>query len=99
MRIQAFIEKADSMPNGWARVEHVRKVPAGLSLDFSVHHGRRGKSLGRWTVTLRGIHEIKITDLDGGGLAVYPSSHPAARQYVARFATLGGPGAVIRQKY
>lgn len=79
------------MPNGWTRVDHVRRVPAGLAVDFSVHHGRRGKSLGRWTVTCRGIHEVKISDLDGGGLAVYPSSHPAARQYVASFARLRWP--------
>lgn len=91
MRIKAFVEKADSMPNGWTRVDHVRRVPAGLAVDFSVHHGRRGKSLGRWTVTCRGIHEVKISDLDGGGLAVYPSSHPAARQYVASFARLRWP--------
>jgi hypothetical protein len=79
------------MPNGWARVDLVRKVRAGLLLDFSVHRGRRGKILGHWTVTFGGVHEIKITDLDGGGLAVYPSSHPAARQYVARLATLRWP--------
>jgi hypothetical protein len=32
--------------------------------------------------------EAKISDLDGGGLAVHDSTHPAARQYRARQAEL-----------
>jgi hypothetical protein len=91
MRIQALVETATRTPNGWVQVELVQKVPVGLDLVFSVHRGRRGKSLGRWTVCCRGVHEVSITDLDGGGLAVYPASHPAARQYVAGFAELKWP--------
>ena len=42
-------------------------------------------------MTCRGVHEVSISDLDGGGLAYYPASHPAAKQYVARQAELRWP--------
>jgi len=44
-----------------------------------------------WSVTCRRVHEAKITSIDGGSLRVYPATHPAARQYVARRAELRWP--------
>jgi hypothetical protein len=37
------------------------------------------------------VHKAEFTDFDGGGLALYPADHPAARQYVARWAELRWP--------
>ena len=66
-------------------------MTGGLDLYFSIHKGRRGKAADHWIVVCRGVRESNITDFDGDGLAVYPTSHPAVRQYVARRAELRWP--------
>src|SRR5438105_3163803 len=91
MVIWKAIKSIESISNGWVRLEHARRMSRGLDLCFSIHEGRRGKAADYWIVVCRGVHESNITDFDGGGLAVYPTSHPAARQYVARRAELRWP--------
>jgi hypothetical protein len=91
MLIQKAIRSICLMPDSWVRVDHVSRTRGGLDLRLSVHEGRRGKAVDSWIITCRGVHEIYITDLDGGGLALYPTSHPAAQQYVARQAELRWP--------
>jgi len=80
-----------SMSDAWVRVEQLRRIPGGIEVVFGIHKGRRGKEVDVWSVTCRGVHETKITQLDGGGLNVYSGSHPAAHQYVARQAELRWP--------
>jgi hypothetical protein len=68
-------------PNGWVRLEHVRKTSARLDLGFTIHDVE-------WSVVCRGVHETHITDFDGGGIFVYSARHPAGRQYTSRRAEL-----------
>src|SRR6266851_5560996 len=78
-----------SEPNGWVRLEYVRKILGNLHLHFSIHNEKRGrKKIESWSIICRGVRGLQITDFNGGGLALYSSSHPAARQYTARQAQL-----------
>jgi hypothetical protein len=88
MRIQDAEKLINSTYDSWLRLEQVRRMPGGLELCFSLHNGRRGKKIDGWKVNCRGVHEAKITSWDGGGIALYPSNHPAARQYFDRQAEL-----------
>lgn len=87
MIIQRMV-KINLGSNRWVRVDDVRYIPAGLAVSFTVHHGKNGAKFASWSVTCRGVHEASITDFNGGGLAVYSSSHPAARQYIGSRAEL-----------
>jgi hypothetical protein len=88
MRIQDAIELVYSTADCWVRFEQFRRVRGGHELSFAVHNGRRGKKIENWSVICRGVHEARITNMDGGGLRLYSSSHPAARQYFDRHAEL-----------
>ena len=91
MIIQNAIKTVQSTPDAWVRVLQVRRTPMSLEICFSVHKGRRGKKVEEWRVICGGVHETEIGDFDGGGLAFYLADHPAARQYVARWAELRWP--------
>jgi len=91
MLIQNAVKIVQSVPDSWARVVQVRRMPGSLEICFSVHKGKRGKRVDQWNITCRGVHEAMITDWDLGGLSLYPSTHPAARQYVARWAEMRWP--------
>lgn len=91
MLILSAIKLVHSIPDSWVRVERVRRISGGLEVFFSIHKGQRGKRVDGWSVTCSRVHEAKITAVDGGGLRVYPATHPAARQYVARRAELRWP--------
>lgn len=91
MLIQSAVKLVHSIPNSWVRVDDVRRMFGGLEVCFSVHKGQRGKRVDGWSVACLQVHEATITAFDGGGLRVYPSTHPAARQYVARRAELRWP--------
>jgi len=88
MLIQDAIESIDSIRGSWVRVQQISRISGGIQLNFSVCDGRRGKVVDRWTVTCRGVCEAAITDWDGGGIASYPNTHPAAKQYIGRRARL-----------
>ena len=92
MLIEAAIKRVNSLPDRWVRVEQIRRVPRGLELFIAVHKGRRGRRVDAWRIRCLGIRDFQITDFDGGGLAIYPSTHPAARQYVARQARIRWSG-------
>src|ERR1043166_3432788 len=77
-----------AVPNGWGSVTNVKNAPAGVIISFAVWSGRKGPHRGSWDVRCRNVRELLISDLDGGGIAVYGASHPAARQYGAPLATL-----------
>ncbi|SPE32338.1 hypothetical protein SBA3_1860012 [Candidatus Sulfopaludibacter sp. SbA3] len=58
-------------------------------MRLGLHVDDRGrKKTGAWDITRKGVREAHITDSNGGGLALYTTSHPVARQYVARPAEL-----------
>ncbi|MGD0860836.1 MAG: hypothetical protein ABR912_16190 [Terracidiphilus sp.] len=88
MLIQNAVKSINSISDGWTRVEHLRRIPGGLEVCFSIHKGKWGKRLDGWNFICRGVREANISDLNGGGLAVYTHSHPAALQYIAPRAEL-----------
>ena len=88
MLLENAIKRMLAVPDGWIRVEQVRNIPGGLELCMGIHRGRRGKTVAAWTIKCLSVHEVKITDLDGGGIALYGADHPAAKQYTARSSAL-----------
>lgn len=91
MLIESAIKSVHSIPDSWVRAERVHRTPGGLEVCFGVHKGHRGKRVDGWIVTCRRVREAMITSVDGGGLRLYPTTHPAARQYAARRAELRWP--------
>jgi hypothetical protein len=92
MRIGNAVKRILSLPNGWVRVEQIRRIPTGLELCLGVHQGRRGRRAASWQIRCLGVREFQIADVDGGGLALYSGIHPAARQFTARQAILRWSG-------
>src|ERR1700732_4653020 len=88
MTIQNAIKLIHSESDSWVWLEQTRKVPRGLELRFGIHRGKRGARIDSWSVRCLGVREATITALDGGGLRLYPGTHPAALRYTARRAEL-----------
>lgn len=90
MRIDRAV---DSMQRqGWVRLEEVQRTSKGFNLLFGVYKGQRGRRVGAWRIECSRVHEARITDWDGGGIAVYGSKHPAALQFAARQAEVRWTG-------
>jgi hypothetical protein len=85
---ETAIREIQRTPGGWIHVEAIRKTRAGVVLSLDVRKGKRGATIGGWEVTCDGIRELNLSDLDGGGIRLYRSSHPSAKQYVAPMARL-----------
>jgi hypothetical protein len=85
-RLEAII--ADLPRGSWVRAESVHYIRGGVALHFVVLRGRRGKAIARWRIVCRGVRELSVSELDGGGLQVYAANHPVAKQYSDRLATL-----------
>ena len=81
--INTAVRDAQRVAGGWVAVDSVRHTSDGLALSLGVRRGRRGPRVGLWEVRCTGVREICISDLDGGGIALYPPTHPAARQFTA----------------
>ncbi len=92
MRIENAITRLQSFTDSWMRVDQLRRIPTGVELWISVHLGRRGRKAETWRIKCLGIRDLQIADLDGGGLALYPGTHPAARRFTARQAVLRWSG-------
>jgi hypothetical protein len=92
MTIETAIKLIHSAPDAWVRVEQTRRTPRGLELSFGIYRGKRGRKIDSWSVSCLGVREAKITALDGGGLRLYPSTHPTALRYSARKAELRWSG-------
>jgi hypothetical protein len=90
------IRTIQSRPGGWLHLENIRKVSTGVVLSLALREGKGGHWMRGWEVSCRGVREIRVSDLDGGGIRLYRSTHPAARQYATRMAQLrcrpGGRG-------
>ena len=91
MLLENAIKRILAVPDGWVRVEQVRNIPGGLELCLGIHRGQRGKIVAGWAVKCLRVHEVKITDFDGGGIALYGPDHPAAKQYQTRWSELRWP--------
>jgi hypothetical protein len=93
MRIENAIKRIHSSPDSWVRVEEFRRIPKGLELCVGVYEGRLTRKAEAWRIRCRGVREFQIVDVDGGGLALCPGTHPAARQFLTRQCTLRWRGA------
>jgi hypothetical protein len=96
MTIQNAIKLIHSESDAWVRVEQTRKIARGLELRFGIYRGKRGARIDSWSVRCLGVREATVTALDGGGLRLYPGTHPAALRYTARRAELRWSG--VRDK-
>lgn len=83
MKLQTMIAAIERLPGSWVRHEQVRRTGANLVLSFGVYKGRRGRRIEAWQIHCKRVLEAKITAMDGGGLALYSSTHPAAREFTA----------------
>jgi hypothetical protein len=88
VRIEEAIKSILLVPDGWLRLERVGRIPAGLELSFGLYNGKRGEKMAPWRIKCLGVRAFRISDFDGGGIGLYSSAHPAARQFVARQAVL-----------
>ena len=52
-----------------------------LGVLLNVYAGRRGRIVQRFRVRCIRVREWHLEDLDGGGIRLYGSDHPVARQY------------------
>jgi hypothetical protein len=98
MRIEEAVAVIDYTPDSWARLEELRRIPKGLDLYFGIYKGQRGKRVDAWKITCLGVQDALITDWDLGGMALYPSDHPAAREVIARRAEVRWSGSIDETK-
>jgi hypothetical protein len=73
---------------GWVGVDAIRRIRGGVELILAVSKRRGEAAVGSWWVRCRGLRELHLADLNGGGIRIYSSNHPAARQYSAKLVDL-----------
>jgi hypothetical protein len=98
MRIEEAVTLIQYTPDSWARLEQFQRIPKGLDLYFGIHKGQRGKRVDAWKITCLEVHEAIIDSWDLGGMALYPSDHPAAREIIARRAEVRWSGSADETK-
>jgi len=94
------LKHIDKTANAWVRLGLA--VPDGRSLGllFNVFVGKRGRIVQRYRVRCIRVREWHLDGFDGGGIRLYGSDHPLARQYSTSKARLrvapieGGPPAI-----
>jgi hypothetical protein len=82
------IAQISGLKDGWVSVESVASSRRRLDLALVVRRGGRGRVLARWMFRCVGVREVKLSDIDGGGLRLYSRDHPVVRQYTDRRASL-----------
>ena len=80
--LATLLRAYESLADGWVRVDQATVDGQKIHLFFSLVRGRRGRVVDRYVVLADGTREVCLRDFNGGGLRVYPSNHPAAKQYV-----------------
>ena len=70
-------------PDAWVRLGLAAPDGKSLGLLFNVFQGKAGPIVHRCRVRCVGVREYHLEALDGGGLRLYDSRHPLARQYSA----------------
>jgi hypothetical protein len=73
---------------GWVRVLTMAWRASALEVVIAIDERRSGRMRECWKVTCKKVREYKITDVNGGGLALYDQSHPLVRQHSDEVATL-----------
>lgn len=62
-------------------MDAVTRTRSGFEISFGIYASRRGRKNITYLVACEGVREIKLSDFDGGGIRLYPRTHPAARQF------------------
>ena len=81
-RLTAFITA--SHQGGWVRADAITRIRGGVELTLVLLKGRRGGVVASSQIRCRGVRELHVTDLNGGGIRICGANHPVARQYSAR---------------
>ncbi len=69
--------------SGWVNIDSVARSHGGIVIALVLRRGRRGRTLATWSLRCKGVRELHVSDLCGGGIRLYSSDHPAARQYIS----------------
>jgi len=83
MSLTGVVSTTNSTPDGWLEVDRVVQAAGGLDVALVLRKGKKGRTLATWDVCCRGVREFEFSDLTGGGIRLYSSDHPAAKQYTA----------------
>jgi hypothetical protein len=82
------LKQIDKIPNAWVRLGLVVPDGRNLGLLFNVLEGKRGPIVQHCRVRCIRVREWNVDDLDGGGIRLYGSDHPLARQHSSATARL-----------
>ena len=72
----------EARERGWVRVATITWHKATMVLDLAIDSRRNGVTRESWRVECRNVQEYKVSDVNGGGLAIYDQDHPAVRHHV-----------------
>jgi hypothetical protein len=75
------LKQIDKIPNAWVRVCQVAPDGRNLGLQFNILQGKRGPLVHHWRVRCIRVRQWHLDEVDGGGIRLYGSDHPLARQY------------------
>ena len=82
------LKQIDKIPNAWVRLGLVVPDGRNLGLLFNILEGKRGPIVKHCRVRCIRVRQWHVDDLDGGGIRLYGSDHPLARQYSSAKARL-----------
>jgi hypothetical protein len=82
------LKRIDKIPNAWVRLGLVVPDGRNLGLLFNILEGKRGPNVQHCRVRCIRVRRWHVEDLDGGGIRLYGSDHPLARQYSSAKARL-----------
>lgn len=82
------LKQIDKIPNAWVRLGLVVPDGRNLGLLFNIVEGKRGRIVQHCRVRCLRVRQWHVDDLDGGGIRLYGSDHPLARQYSSAKARL-----------
>jgi hypothetical protein len=82
------LKQIDKIPNAWVRLGLVVPDGRNLGLLFNIFEGKRGSVVQHCRVRCIRVRQWHVDDLDGGGIRLYGSDHPLARQHSSAKARL-----------
>jgi hypothetical protein len=82
------LKRIARIPNAWVRLGLVVPDGRNLGLLFNIRDGKRGPVVQFCRVRCIRVRQWHVEDLDGGGIRLYGSDHPLARQHSSAKARL-----------
>jgi hypothetical protein len=98
--LTSALRQINKIPNAWVRLGLVVPDGKNLGLLLNVSEGKRSRIGQRCRVRCIRVREWHLDDFDGGGIRLYGSDHPLARQYSTprarlRLARIGDTGVAV----